>query len=269
MDLWQLTVLVLRRWYVALPVAVLAVVAAALAGSRIQPEYATTAQVQITAPNVALVGGIQALAPDESGEEVEEVTINPFLSGGAQTMAQTMEKTMGNQQVRREIVVRGGSSAYTVKAQTRTPFLQLGVVAESAAQASRTAELFGQVLRRELETLQDLKGAPAVQQFTVTDLAVGETPSAGKDGLRKVQAIVLGVGLALAVGLALLLEGYHRSRARRLARRRALAGLAPEGPGGAAEGSSGGSSGGAADGAQARGKDQVVLPRRSHAGSWH
>ncbi|NHC45872.1 YveK family protein [Motilibacter aurantiacus] len=257
MDLWQLTVLVLRRWYVALPIAFLAVVAAALAGSRIQPEYATTAQVQVTPPNVTLVGGIGALAPDESGDEVQEVTINPFLSGGAQTMAQTMATVMGSERVRLELAAGGGTGGYTVKAVTRSPFLQVNVVADSAGRASRTTELFGQVLRRELVDLQQEAGSPEIQFFEVTDLAVGETPSAGKDGLRKVQAIVLGVGLALAVGCALAVEGAHRTRAQRLARRRALAGLGPEpeAPGAREDG----------DG-EAR---SVVLPRRPHAGSRH
>ena len=130
----------------------------------------------------------------------------------------------------------------------------------SAAEASRTAQVWGKTLRSELLRLQDQAGSPANQRFDVTDLAVGQTPSAGKSGLRKVQAILVGLGLVLGAGLALLLEGAYRARADRAARRRSLAGLDPLHPDDDGYGT------GLPPDDAAPGQP---LARRSPAGSWH
>ena len=67
MDLWDVAKLMVRRWYVALPMLVLTVIGASMTVVTVQPDYTATTNVSILPPTKA----------DEAGSGTGQ-TVNPW-----------------------------------------------------------------------------------------------------------------------------------------------------------------------------------------------
>lgn len=213
MDLWQLTLIVLRRWYVFLPLCGLAYLGVVEAGESVQTEY----QAEAT---VLLVGPSQSLPFDPT----KTVRTNPYLQQGLTTTGQAMHAVMSSQDVRQAMIEEGGTGNYVVEASQRNPLLTVSITAASAEQASRTSTVFPALLTSELDKLQDNARAPVGQRVTVQSLTAGDSPLGVRTGLRKAQAVAAGLGLGLAAAAALAFEALmialRRRRANAETRRR-------------------------------------------------
>src|SRR3954463_12501140 len=104
-DLWQLKLIVLRRWYVCLPLCGLAVLGVMRAGDSVAFEYDSQATVMLVGP--------QESVPVDPTKPVRN---NPYLSNGLIATAQAMQVVMSSQDVRAAMAKAGGNPAYVVTA---------------------------------------------------------------------------------------------------------------------------------------------------------
>jgi hypothetical protein len=212
-DLWQITLIVLRRWYVFIPLCLLAYLGVQRASESVQTEYQTEATVLLVGP----VESTPVIDP------TKPVRVNPYLSQGLTGTGQALQAVMTSQHARVGMAESGGSPAYEVVASNRNPLLTMTVTAPTAQMASETSKTFPKQMARELDRLQDEAGAPRNQRVSVQALTVGDAPIGVRTGLRKAQAIAGGLGLGIAVGASLALEAlliaWRRRRGTRGRRR--------------------------------------------------
>ncbi len=204
MDLWQITLIVLRRWYVFIPVCVLTAFAVTSVSGRIEPEYHTQAVVQINGPTTSphFADGV-------------DVPVNPWLEQGTANTAQAMQILMMSEALRYKVLQAGGSASYSSAVRARSSIMTFDIVADTADRARKTSALIPDTVSGELTRVQDQSRARRDMRLSAETLVSGETPAQVQPGLRKEQAVVLGLGLALAVGLALILDALLAARRRR------------------------------------------------------
>ncbi len=217
MDLWQITQIVLRRWYVFIPVCVVTALALTRVSHRVQPEFHSTAVVQVNGPTTSPHFATNA-----------DVPVNPWLQQGTANTAQALMILMMGQADRYAILEAGGSPSYAITVRARSSLMTFDIAADTAARAKVTSAQIPVLVAKELARVQDESSARDNQRLTVEALVSGETPALSQPGLRKEQAAVLGLGLALAVVSSLALDAGLSARRRRAARSAHHAGV-PQG----------------------------------------
>ena len=200
MDFWELAKVLLRRWAVFVPLALLTAGAAWGATTQLPPAFSATASV--------------ILLPPTGGEGP-----NAYLSLGIPTTAESLAVATTDDLVREELLAGGASPDFEVVADRRSALLQVTAEAGSRARAVATVEDLLEVLAQRLDRQQDdVSASPdariTLQSLTPTILAVPVTEST-----TRVVVVVVAVGLALATGAALAVEGFARRRQRRPSRR--------------------------------------------------
>lgn len=193
MDAWDLAKVVARRWWVFLPFALITALLTAQADSRIAPEYQTTASVLLVGPSQTV--------PEVEGQVVRSV--NPYLSQGINTTASAMKVVLESVDSRRKVIAAGGSAAYSVQVQTRTPIMNIAVATGDRDLTLKTASLVSQQLAIELRARQAAFKAPPQSFITAQILDnVGEIYEV-RNGLKQIRVIIIALGLGLGVAVAL------------------------------------------------------------------
>ncbi|MFZ5871325.1 MAG: hypothetical protein ACOYXW_12495, partial [Actinomycetota bacterium] len=202
MDFWEVLKVVVRRWVISAPVLLLTGVAAVLVPPQIDPSYSASASTVVITPADG------------------ETALNPYLALGPVTMAQAMGLSADGEAAKQQVAAAGNSTDYAVVQQTsRSPILVVQAEAADPDQVVATVQQVLSIIEAQLKEQQDAAFAPPAMQYTVEHLTtrVGATPV--YDGARQVRFLTIGIGLALAVTLALAVEGVavlrsHRRRER-------------------------------------------------------
>lgn len=207
-----------RRWWVFLPFALVTALLTAQAGSRIAPEYQTTA-------SVLLVG------PFETVPQVEDQvvrSINPYLAQGISTTANVMKVVLESQESRQKIVQRGGSGAYSIRVQARTPIVNISVATANRELTLKTASAVSSLMREELQARQDAFKSPRQSHITTQTLDAIGSISVVRNGLKQIRVVIIALGLGLAVAASVFANGlleWNRRRWSAKARAAADAGV--------------------------------------------
>ncbi len=220
MDLWQVLVIALRRWYVSVPILLLGVFLALQAGDRVNPTYLTTASAVVTRvvpepPSVV------------EGQEVDEPS-TPAL--GLTDTVQTLVVTLSSPPARQQAAAAGASGNYFVEAASRSPVLRAGVEAPSVESSLATTQYLLEEMRRLLADNPDLYGLSDEIRYELRVLAEPTLASVLYEGRSRIRVVVLAVSLLLATIAALAVELLLRW----LRGRRAKSGVTPGDQGGRA-----------------------------------
>jgi hypothetical protein len=208
----------LRRWYVVVPVLVLTLLAALQARSAAEPAYTVSTNLAVLPPD-------QAQIQQEDGS-VETVQVNPFLNftGSTQTAASALSLIASSGTFRQTLDPVARNLPYTVLVPPRNPTLQVDVVSKDGTAALRAADAITRGLQAELDRRQ--ASAPRSQSLSITVL----TPPAvaAVDNARLRAAVVVTVlGLLIAMVLGCAVEWLAARRRRSLERREAPPVAAP------------------------------------------
>lgn len=203
MNLRYTLLVLLRRWYVVLPVLVLTIVGAFAARQAARPGYTVSSNLAVLPPDRAVVR--------QADGSVETIAVNPFLNftGSTQTAASALALIAGSPTFRDTLDPVARSVAYTVSVPPRNPTLQVDVVSTSPDRAAAAAAAVTRGLQAELQRRQ--ASAPRSQSLSVTVL----TPPgvSAIDNARLRSAAVVGVlGFLLAVLLGCLVEFFAARR---------------------------------------------------------
>jgi len=200
MDVWLITVAVVRRWYVTLPMLALTVLAAVVVGQGVNPLH----QVSATA----------VLVPGPEASQVE----NPY--GSMDQVSQVLTVVLDDARTRTALKDRGLEPGYEVNQRSRSRILEIAVSNEDPNVSLATAAAVLDRLREELLARQNGAGIPAQAQVGLEVLSPPAVVDVVTQGKLRNMVIVLVVGTALTILVAVLLDDVVGLLRRQQARRR-------------------------------------------------
>jgi hypothetical protein len=205
-DFWDLTKVLVRRWYLALPGLGLTAVAALGMLATVQPKYIATSYVQV-APPVA--------RPTQPGEPSLEQR-NPWMGLGPDTLADTAMLTVQQPAVLESLVAAGFSAVFTATLSEDSPLVTFEVTAGTREQATASTN---EIIRRFSASVLDLQvevyGVTEQDLATVERIDIGNNITESNSNVIRAAVAVTGIGLLLTFALAIGVDALVSRRARR------------------------------------------------------
>ena len=186
MDVWRLTVAVVRRWYIFLPLLALTAVAALQVGNGVKPQFEVTATAMVS-----------------TGRTSGEVP-NPY--GGREDAAQILAIVLNSNETRAAVEDQGLNPEYTVNAGSRSNIVNFAVQAETPELGIATLDAVLAAAATELKTRQTDAGVIAAAQYTADTLQAPGVAEVVDDGKMRIMAVIGVLGAALAFLLAVLFD---------------------------------------------------------------
>jgi capsular polysaccharide biosynthesis protein len=211
MDIWRVLSVILRRWYIVIPLLVATVVAAVTIGSWVRPEYKASAIISVVADKVT--GQSQAAQQ----QAVLAQVINPYLS--VSYTSGVLQYALSSSSVQQEMLAAGLTGGYVVKAIPRSSFLGIDVTASDPQLAIATGRGVITQARLILKKRQS-SIAPPTRRVTIDIIDDSDTASTSVSGHLQAQAAVLAVGVIVSVIVTVLINDLlllRRSRRERKA----------------------------------------------------
>lgn len=215
LDVWEAMRVLLRRWWVVVPLLLITVLFALRLSERVQPEYSASATLVM-------------LAPYRTNGETGVATSNPFLnfSGSLTTTAYVIQSALDRDEVRLQVAREGFASNYNVGPETRgtqgdvrsTPLVVVSVTTDAPGQATATVNRVVELFQAELRTRQAALGTPRDETITSQVIAPAVRAISSGSGGKRVLYTVSALGLlaaalaALAVDAAIVRLTAHRAR---------------------------------------------------------
>lgn len=207
MDAWGITLAVLRRWFVALPVLLVTAAGVYLVGPRVAPEY--------------VVRATWMLVPGSTPVESRVDGPNPY--GNISGAAGAVEVVLSSPQTRQQLGESGLIATYQITAESRATIIHMTLRATSAEVGIRTGEALHDLAVEELSSRQSGAGVRPEVQYGLVTLSQPAVIEVVTDDRTQLRAIVAAGGLVAAVVLAALVDGVIlKLRGRRAARPAAL-----------------------------------------------
>lgn len=210
MDFWKTMGVLLRRWYVSVPIFVVSLVLGGGVFLVVPTTYESTGTIVLTAPPAGAVTQVNPANATGPG--------NPLLDfeGSLTITTQLLIQSLSSPTVQNAIAAEGGSSTFQAgDGNTGGPFVVIIADAKSKAQAERTVTLALQYASNELNQRQKALQAPP-STFINTQVVVEATPAKTKlSNKLKGGGVALALGLIISLAAAFALESRSTNRKRR------------------------------------------------------
>ncbi len=226
MDIWELLRITIRRWYVFVPLAVLAAVGSAVVARTVAVEYTNDASMLLVNPEPAAILEDEvpsdAVEPypyaSESSSE-DEPSGNRWLSfsGSLNTAAQALQLSATSQEMRDELEAEGLSPIYSVTPDRKNPILVLQTSSADPAVSQATLDRLIELISDDLDARQAAAGAPESTKIRAEVLARDRSPERATGARVRVQLLALALGLALAAATSVAVDQLLRRRQARVA----------------------------------------------------
>ncbi|MFS8522308.1 MAG: hypothetical protein FWJ87_13215, partial [Micromonosporaceae bacterium] len=202
MDLWDLTKVMFRRWYLTLPLLVVTAAAAVWIVHTRGPDYQATGHVAVLPPTVQRVA-----APGET-----TLRVSPWTQ---QALAEAARIRLEGGRLRDTLTREGYSGEWTVEVAGEVPVLTLVVIAPTAQSALSTLHRLQDEIDREVQSLQGTYGVPPEERIQSVRYDAGESVSTSASSLRRAVVAAVAAGLVLTVAVVVSVDGLLRRRRRR------------------------------------------------------
>ncbi|GGN33399.1 hypothetical protein FHR83_001642 [Actinoplanes campanulatus] len=206
MDLWDLTRLLLRRWYFAVPMLLASVAVVAGAAQTVAPDYKAMGYMQlIPAPSTGK-------APNPNAKPRPA---NPWLDLGYAALGNAAALTVTNTTTLEKLAAEGYSDSITVVLNERTPLFEIEVVGDSREQASGTVQKIIKLLQDDIEAKQKQYGTLAEDTISTLVINDGSAPEVDSGTRKRVLIVAAGLGVLLTTASTIALDYWLRRRASR------------------------------------------------------
>lgn len=222
MDLWDLTRLLLRRWYFALPILLVSALTAVFVSKGVDPDYQSTGNVVL----IPAPGDPSDSDPKTSTKQSRPK--NPWLDLGYSALASAAILKVMDQKTLTDFGKEGLSESVTVTMAERSPIFIIEVVGNSPAQATATVREVIKVLADEVAAQQKRYGVLPPDTITTLTLTDGADVQVVTSKVKRVLIVTVGIGLILTAAGTIGLDVFLRwRRRRREAPLGAVTGVAP------------------------------------------
>lgn len=186
MDVWRITVAVVRRWYVFVPLMALTVLGVLQVGKGVDPQYEVTATA--------------ILVPGVATSEID----NPY--GSMDETNQVLSIVVEGTEAREQIEALGLESGYEMDPRSRSRIMNFSVISDSPEEGLATGDAVLELAHQELAERQ---AAVGISEDAQVGLQVLQAPSVSEvvtEGKTRSMAIVGVLGAAFAVLVAVLFD---------------------------------------------------------------
>lgn len=198
MDLWDLTKVMVRRWYVTAPMALATVAAAAWITATAGADYEATGHVAVIPAEVQRVA--------TAGEPVR---VSPW---NEEALAEAARFHLEAKSLRDEVAEAGYTGEWTVQITGRLPVITLEVVAPTAEQAVETLHRLQEVIDEEVTSLQEELAVSEPERIRTVRYDTGESVDVTMAGVRRALVAVLGAGAVLTMVVVIAFDAIARGR---------------------------------------------------------
>jgi hypothetical protein len=205
-DLWDLTRLLLRRWYFAVPMLLASVAVVVLAAQSVSPDYKATGYMQlIPAPSTGKLADPKA----------KPRPVNPWLDLGYAALGNAAALTVTDQVSLDKLAAEGLSDSVTVVLNERTPLFEIEAVGDSKEQATGTVRQVIKLLQADISAKQKQYGTQS--EDTISTLVINDGSSPEQDGgkVKRVLIVAAGLGVLITTAATIALDYWLRRRSRR------------------------------------------------------
>lgn len=209
MDFWKTLGVLLRRWYVSVPVFVISLALGGGVFFKTPTQYQSTGTMVLTAPTA---GANVAIDPSKATGPG-----NPLLDfeGSLTITTQLLIQSLSSPDVQQQLTTEGAASFQAGDGNTGGPFVVILSTANSPAQAELTVNLALKYAQNELDARQKNLNAPP-STFIGTQSVVSPTTATTKiSGKLKTGGIALVGGLVVSLLVAYGIESFSTRRRKR------------------------------------------------------
>lgn len=204
MDFWEFLRILLRRWYVVVPVLLVAAGLGVTLPERVPPTYTATGTMLVVGPN-------------DGATEVD----NPFRAVGLGGNAEALAILAGDKASKSAVESAGLSTAYSVEqVSLNSPTLVVEAEAGSPEAATETVDFLIDEISTRFEALQAGAAVEPPAFLQVQRLSGEAVPAAVYTGRLRTLLLIAVVGVVTAAMAALAVEGWARRSGRRPSRLR-------------------------------------------------
>jgi capsular polysaccharide biosynthesis protein len=194
LDLWTAIKIVVRRWFVVLPLVLISLAVAFRVSAAVEPTYTAT-------------GSTLFVSPAQGGN-------NPFtnFNNAVNIMAKAIVEIAGGDEFQRSVREDGAQASYSVDVGADAPLLRVTATSDEPEKVLETIALVLESVDNELAATQQETGAPPSTFITTTVL--DQPLRARQESGDRTRAFVgvLAIGVAAAVSSAFLLESFLAGR---------------------------------------------------------
>jgi hypothetical protein len=205
MDIFDGLRVVLRWWFVTVPLLVISILGALLLTRNIQPEYTAEAAILFVGPSVREV---------EVDDTIEFESVNPLIEQPASlaTAALVASLKATSPQIKNILADEGLSTDYETGVQDRTPVLLLLIRAQSEDVPIATALRLVDLIEQDIRTQQAAADIPPDQAVTISVIGLSSVGGADYGGRNRARIAMVAFGAGASFGAAFFLEGRRRRR---------------------------------------------------------
>jgi hypothetical protein len=212
LDFWDLTVLIFRRWKIALPLLLLSIGATLFVAFTAKPDYTMTSYVQFIPAKVA-----------PSDNPTAATLRNPWNSLGLNTLGQASIYATQDQGFLDSLKASHHTDNFTLTMTYPDPIVTVEVVGKTRDDARETTELIVSRLRGAAESLQRGSGVADADIIASQRLDRGQNLVPSNSKVKRAVAAVAAAGLIVTAGGAVGFDAILRRRARKRADAEAVA----------------------------------------------
>lgn len=204
MDLWDLTKVLFRRWYVAVPILLVSVVGVLLLTQSTRPDYSAVGYLQMIPP-----------ANSSRGNTNPDTVHNPWTDLGINSLAQAAIITVQDHKAIEDLVRQGYTENVILTVDDRSPLLRIEAVGNSAGQATGTVQQLMRLLDEQIQDQQSKYGVAKADMITTLVLDDGSNVTVVTTKVKRLVIFALGLGLLLTAASTIGVDALLGRRARR------------------------------------------------------
>jgi capsular polysaccharide biosynthesis protein len=205
-DFWDLTKLVFRRWYIAVPLLILTGLAATYTTYTVKPDYKATAYVQlIPPPEASITTNIKELR-------------NPWLDLGLGALNTAATYATVDRMFLNQLKTRGMSDNVVITNGYPAPIATVEVIGSSKETAMATAAQVVDRFNAVVKSLQDDYAVQTKGRILTRRLDTGNNLEETGGKVKRALVAVAGAGALLTAGLTVAFDALMRRRSRKRSR---------------------------------------------------
>jgi hypothetical protein len=202
MDLWDLTRLLFRRWYIAVPMLLVSVATVIFAAQTVHPDYSSKGHILlIPAPGVS---------PDD--KDAKSRPPNPWRNLGLDALGNATILKVTDQQSLMGLKAQGLTDSVTVLMDNRSPLLVIEAIGRNAKQATATVRKLQSEIVADVEAEQTRYGVVRQDMITTLALTDGSDVTVVTSKVKRVLIVAAGLGLLLTAGGTISVDAIMRRR---------------------------------------------------------
>jgi hypothetical protein len=203
-DFWDATKVLFRRWYVALPLLLLAIGGSAYTAVAVKPDYVLTSYIQLVPPSAN---------PDKVQDG--NTPRNPWNQLGVDALSEAANYATIDQTFLDTLQAGGYSTNFTTTVGAPPAGATVQVVGKTRKQAIETTDMVFKRYQDSAQKLQSRYGVRSQDMITTQRLDQGENLKRPGGKVKRAIIAVFGTGMLLTVASTIAVDAVIRRRRRR------------------------------------------------------